>query len=231
MCSNNKCCSQYQYCGTANDYCGSGCKSPFGKCGAAYEERCGPSNGNRKCDFGCCSQYGYCGTSSAYCGVGCLSGYGSTCSPVIVDKCLDVMNLAKSLSIDTKNPKYYAKLSDCCTATGITCTNNEVTSINWSEAGYGISFPVDGKIANLPPKLTTFTLIIADADQVQLPTSLPSTLQSLTVQKIVFTASDPHQDLPDMSSSTLTNLFLTNVLLKKIDSTLLPKTLINLYNI
>ena len=79
ICANNKCCSAQQYCGTANDYCGPNCRSAFGKCGVAYEERCGASNGNKKCSFGCCNASGYCGSS--YCGAGCQSAFSlSSCT-------------------------------------------------------------------------------------------------------------------------------------------------------
>jgi len=32
QCPSNKCCSEYGYCGTTDDYCGSGCQSEFGVC-------------------------------------------------------------------------------------------------------------------------------------------------------------------------------------------------------
>jgi hypothetical protein len=31
-CGNNLCCSQWGYCGSTSDYCGTGCQSAFGKC-------------------------------------------------------------------------------------------------------------------------------------------------------------------------------------------------------
>ncbi|CAG8617411.1 5121_t:CDS:2, partial [Ambispora gerdemannii] len=34
QCSDNECCSQYGYCGTTDDYCGTGCQSDFGTCTA-----------------------------------------------------------------------------------------------------------------------------------------------------------------------------------------------------
>lgn len=85
------CCSQYGYCGTTSDYCGTGCQSAFGKCAGSEvipidPNVCGPSNGNNKCLSGlCCSHVGYCGNTTDYCGTGCQSGFGdcsTTTGPV-----------------------------------------------------------------------------------------------------------------------------------------------------
>lgn len=55
-CGGGMCCSQYGYCGTGADYCGSS-----GVCG----------NTGGPCAPGlCCSQYGYCGSGPEYCGGG-----------------------------------------------------------------------------------------------------------------------------------------------------------------
>jgi len=95
VCPDNKCCSQYGYCGTTSAYCGTGCQSGFGKCttstggssssssGKDYTKivstdgSCGAGKG--RCPDGqCCSQYGYCGTTLDHCkaSVGCQSKYG-----------------------------------------------------------------------------------------------------------------------------------------------------------
>jgi len=34
-CANSKCCSKYGYCGTTDEYCGSGCQSEYGKCNSS----------------------------------------------------------------------------------------------------------------------------------------------------------------------------------------------------
>ena len=63
-CDAGLCCSQWGYCGTGDDFCGTGCQA-----GACYSgQTCG-------CDASlCCSQYGYCGTGDDYCGTGCQAG-------------------------------------------------------------------------------------------------------------------------------------------------------------
>jgi len=88
-CSNGQCCSKYGYCGTTEDYCGSGCQAGYGNCNSSSNNspsasvvistdgRCGIGF-NTKCPNGyCCSKYGYCGTSSDHCNSGCQTGYGS----------------------------------------------------------------------------------------------------------------------------------------------------------
>ena len=67
-CANNLCCSQYGYCGSTSDYCGTGCQS--GPCTSSSGGGCNPACASNLC----CSQYGYCGSTSAYCGAGCKSG-------------------------------------------------------------------------------------------------------------------------------------------------------------
>lgn len=76
------CCSQYGYCGSTQDYCGTGCQIAFGECAASVVKPvdanvCGPTNDNNRCVSGlCCSAYGYCGNTTDYCGAGCQSGFG-----------------------------------------------------------------------------------------------------------------------------------------------------------
>ncbi|KAL8975531.1 MAG: hypothetical protein Q9197_000208 [Variospora fuerteventurae] len=85
------CCSQYGYCGSTADYCGTGCQPTFGTCtGSEVVARdanlCGPANRNNKCLSGlCCSQAGYCGNTTDYCGAGCRPDFGdcsATTGPV-----------------------------------------------------------------------------------------------------------------------------------------------------
>lgn len=88
------CCSQYGWCGSSTDHCGTGCQSQFGTCSPASSSTvttavpretgvvtdpyiCGPTNQNMVCSSGCCSQYGYCGTTTDYCGGGCQPLYGT----------------------------------------------------------------------------------------------------------------------------------------------------------
>ncbi|KAH0610047.1 uncharacterized protein H6S33_012593 [Morchella sextelata] len=81
------CCSQYGYCGSTSDYCGTGCQSDFGSCTGGGDGTvttpvdpllCGAANGGNSCAAGlCCSQYGYCGNTTDYCDTGCQSTYGT----------------------------------------------------------------------------------------------------------------------------------------------------------
>lgn len=73
------CCSGSGYCGSTEDYCGTGCVS--GDCtvnGTTTNGRCGAGFYGATCagtDFGsCCSAGGYCGDTDAHCGDGCQSG-------------------------------------------------------------------------------------------------------------------------------------------------------------
>jgi hypothetical protein len=88
------CCSQYNYCGSASAYCGTGCQARYGSCSTSAppstspitsaktstDGSCGGTKGYSCLNsaFGnCCSQYGYCGKSSAYCGTTCNSKFGT----------------------------------------------------------------------------------------------------------------------------------------------------------
>jgi len=83
ICQDNKCCSQYGFCGVTDEYCDIGCQFDFGICNSNITQitspdgTCGRFNGY-SCEPGyCCSQYGYCGDTSDYCGTGCQSNYGT----------------------------------------------------------------------------------------------------------------------------------------------------------
>ncbi|KAJ8115647.1 hypothetical protein OPT61_g2751 [Boeremia exigua] len=104
------CCSQYGWCGTSVDHCGTGCNSLFGTCGTntnpssvptsssapqptgalktSTDGTCGGSSGFTCIGFvhegaksECCSQYGYCGASTGHCGTGC-NPLAGTCGSV-----------------------------------------------------------------------------------------------------------------------------------------------------
>jgi len=71
VCPAGECCSQYGWCGTTPDYCGtspppSGGSSPGGT--TSPDGTCGGSTGFVCATGECCSQYGWCGTTSEYCG-------------------------------------------------------------------------------------------------------------------------------------------------------------------
>lgn len=83
------CCSQWGWCGSTSAYCGTGCQSAFGTCGAASsnttlqistDQTCGGTTSNtcQGSTYGnCCSQYGYCGSTNEFCGTGCQGGFGT----------------------------------------------------------------------------------------------------------------------------------------------------------
>ncbi|KAF2182165.1 carbohydrate esterase family 4 protein [Zopfia rhizophila CBS 207.26] len=97
------CCSQYGWCGSTSDHCGTGCNNNFGTCGSgssassvrtsatptptstkkvSTDGTCAGTNGFtcQGSAFGnCCSQYGWCGTTTGHCGTGCNRNFG-TCS-------------------------------------------------------------------------------------------------------------------------------------------------------
>jgi len=78
----NDCCSKYDYCGTTDTYCGTGCQNKYGICKdtaipvSTVSGRCGPGYGKCTKDNQCCSKYNYCGTSTDHCGTGCQPQYG-----------------------------------------------------------------------------------------------------------------------------------------------------------
>jgi hypothetical protein len=83
QCNTGLCCSQYGYCDTTEDHCGTGCQLAYGTCYgstpapvARANDACGP--GKTSCGNNLwCSQWGYCGSTSDYCGTGCQSGFGN----------------------------------------------------------------------------------------------------------------------------------------------------------
>lgn len=95
-CGPNSCCSQYNYCGTLDAYCGQGCQSLYGACTSqgvpspapappaqgpvSTDGSCGPGSTNNQnfvCPPGaCCSSFSYCGFSDAHCTVGCQPKFG-----------------------------------------------------------------------------------------------------------------------------------------------------------
>ncbi|KAL2915341.1 hypothetical protein HK105_205206 [Polyrhizophydium stewartii] len=106
VCANNMCCSYLGYCNNTPAHCGTGCQTPFGRCGTAsttsapkttssttraatsttssatsptpsVDPRCGPQGGNAVCANNmCCSYLGYCNNTPAHCGTGCQTPFG-----------------------------------------------------------------------------------------------------------------------------------------------------------
>jgi len=76
-CADNKCCSQFGFCGCGDPYCGEGCIDNCNGCrrGNAHTMltgigECSPSNPCQ--DDKCCSQFGFCGCGEKYCEEGCI---------------------------------------------------------------------------------------------------------------------------------------------------------------
>ncbi|RKP36931.1 hypothetical protein BJ085DRAFT_37345 [Dimargaris cristalligena] len=68
-CAAGQCCSQYGYCGTTADFCGTGCQ------GGACTTNPGLCSTTSPCAAGlCCSKWGYCGAGADFCGAGCQNG-------------------------------------------------------------------------------------------------------------------------------------------------------------
>ncbi|KAJ1660432.1 hypothetical protein IWQ61_000649 [Dispira simplex] len=69
-CPNNLCCSQWGYCGTGSDFCGTGCQN--GPCEGSQAQ----CSSTKACanPAHCCSQWGYCGVGTEFCGTGCQNG-------------------------------------------------------------------------------------------------------------------------------------------------------------
>ncbi|KAH6560288.1 hypothetical protein BASA60_000001 [Batrachochytrium salamandrivorans] len=89
-CGKGQCCSQYNRCGTGEEYCGDDCQNFFGTCDppsdlrkvpVTTDARCGKEV-NARCEgVECCSDDGYCGSDKDYCDAGCQPGYG-LCNPL-----------------------------------------------------------------------------------------------------------------------------------------------------
>lgn len=93
-CIPGSCCSQFGFCGTTADHCGTGCQSVFGECGldavvtattsaapvetggVSPDGSCGGTNAFTCVTGTCCSQFGFCGTTADHCGTGCQSAFG-----------------------------------------------------------------------------------------------------------------------------------------------------------
>ena len=69
--------------------------------------------------------------------------------------CPDMINLAMGLGVESKQPLIWTQLQmDCCAATGVTCTSQLVTGIDWRNMGLngsinGTALPTGLQILNL----------------------------------------------------------------------------------
>ncbi|KAG4090649.1 hypothetical protein H8356DRAFT_1052772 [Neocallimastix lanati (nom. inval.)] len=117
ICPNNKCCSQYGYCGTSKAYCGKGCQSEFGKLASTLtstssavetnpistDGTCGPKHGNKVCPGNeCCGSDGKCAFNNKACGIGCQKEFGGYCLPEdyrerVCMECVDCVDCRKNL--------------------------------------------------------------------------------------------------------------------------------------
>jgi len=144
-CSSDKCCSKYGYCGTGDDYCGTGCQENFGRCNSSTstspaqthsistDNRCGPDNGDTVCPSGnCCSRYGWCGRSDIHCGDGCQSGYGqcnNSSTPKTTTTTTTKSTTTKTKSTTTTTTKS-TTTTTTTTKTKSTTTKTKSTTIN-----------------------------------------------------------------------------------------------------
>jgi peptidoglycan/xylan/chitin deacetylase (PgdA/CDA1 family) len=100
VCAPGDCCSQFGFCGTSAQHCGTGCNPLFGVCGAfvpvdpnapppppvqtggiSPDSSCGGANAFTCPAGNCCSQFGFCGTTAEHCGTGCQAPFGQCGTP------------------------------------------------------------------------------------------------------------------------------------------------------
>ena len=126
--------------------------------------------------------------------------------------CPNIINLARGLGVQSSQPSIWNNLQlDCCTESGITCTSQRVTHIQW--IGLALNGSINGTA--LP---STLTLLWLRNNQLtgKIPPLLPIGLYQLDLNSNLLTGSIPAQ-LP----SGITGLFLHgNLLTGSIPSTL-----------
>jgi len=136
--------------------------------------------------------------------------------------CPDVINLAKGLHLDQKQPAIYsALLTNCCSGSSsttpfVSCTTQRVVGIYW------ISYNLNGTINGtaLPPLLQNLNL---DGNQITGPIpSLPSGLLELSASQNLLTG-----PLPTMPSGLQLLYINSNLLTGDVPS--LPNSLTNVY--
>ena len=132
LCAGNLCCSQWGYCGSTSEYCGTGCLS--GPCSAGS----GTCSASSPCSGGlCCSQYGYCGSTSEYCGTGCQNGpcTGTPTSPPTSGLC----------SVSNPCPS-----GQCCSQWGYCGTTSEYCGTGCQQGCPGTSGSSSGSTTSTP---------------------------------------------------------------------------------
>ncbi|KAM0277064.1 hypothetical protein ACHAQH_006134 [Verticillium albo-atrum] len=98
VCPAGTCCSQFGFCGTSPQHCGTDCQPTFGVCGVfvpvdpnapvpstapvatggvSPDDTCGGANAFTCPEGTCCSEFGFCGTTTAHCSTGCQSAFGT----------------------------------------------------------------------------------------------------------------------------------------------------------
>jgi len=117
QCPEGQCCSQWGWCGTTSNYCGTGCLPEFGICDKIEEGdidtmvttdgQCG--HGHGVCPEGqCCSSVGWCGLDEFSCLDGCQSEFG-VCGQSAID---DAKVEGFSYYSSCVNDKYWAMTFD-----------------------------------------------------------------------------------------------------------------------
>jgi peptidoglycan/xylan/chitin deacetylase (PgdA/CDA1 family) len=135
-CPPGYCCSEYGYCGTTDDHCGTGCQPKYGTCKShsiSLDGRCGPEYGGKSCSNGeCCSVHGWCGSDDDYCGSGCQKAYGQCSS-----------SPTRSISSDGRCGQSYGKKScpegQCCSKYGW-CGTGATYCSNNCQSDYGLCY-------------------------------------------------------------------------------------------
>ena len=109
-----------------------------------------------------------------------------TVNSVSVD-CLNMINLGFGLKLNVRQPGIYSQLlSDCCTASGVSCSGQRVTAINWSTKS------LDGVLNGtaIPPQLNTLFLY-SNSISGPIPQLWPSGMVTISMGSNLFSGNIP----------------------------------------
>ncbi|TLD28388.1 hypothetical protein PspLS_04097 [Pyricularia sp. CBS 133598] len=150
------CCSQYNFCGSSDAYCGTGCQSAYGTCKTTTVIPT-PSQGlkvsqNAACGSGvtcqgskwgnCCSSHGWCGSSKDYCGTGCQALFGScdAVSTSSTSRSATVRGASTSSTLATSRTTSSSTTSSSSTSsTSVTATTSSLSSSSSSTSSSSLS--------------------------------------------------------------------------------------------
>ena len=116
--------------------------------------------------------------------------------------CLNVINLARGLDMQTAQAGIWSQLQiDCCNVgAGITCTSQRVTQIDWHNKG--LSGVINGTAI---PSLVTLLFLFTNQISGNVPSALPNVIQYLDLSNNLLTGS-----IPTVYPLSLKELYLEN---------------------